>query len=142
MKHIILSILLITICSCSSNKYFYQLECVSIQEDYVVLSISNDSNPEILNFETISKNAIMGVLFNGYASSVCKSQPALLRNENEINNFKKIEKRFFSNNGDWKQFVKNAPSTDSQSNNIMVNKSLLRKYLETKSIISPLGQGF
>jgi hypothetical protein len=142
MKHIILSILLITICSCSSNKDFFQLECVSIQEDYVVLSISNAKKPENLKFKSISKNAIKGVLFNGYASTVCKSQPALLRNENEINNFKKIEKRFFSNNGDWKQFLKNVPTTNSQSNTIMVNKSLLRKYLETKSIISPLGQGF
>lgn len=143
MKHFFLTAFIIFINSCSSNKDFYQLECINIHEgDYVVLSISNALKPENLKFENISKNAIKGVLFNGYASSVCKSQPALLRNENEINNFKKIEKRFFSNNGDWKQFVKNMAITDNQPNTIMVNKTFLRKYLETKSIISPLGQGF
>lgn len=142
MKHFILSLILVLLYSCSSNKNFYQFECASIQEDYVVLSISNGINPEKLNFESASKNAIKGVLFNGYASSVCMSQPALLRNQNEINNFKKIEKIFFSNNGDWKQFVKNTATTNNQSNIIMVNKTILRKYLETKSIINPLGQGF
>ena len=119
------------------------MECINLhQQDYVTLMMSNVKKPSNVKFDDIAKNAIRGVLFNGYSSKVCKTQPALLRTMEEISAFKKIEKSFFSKNGIWKEFVKNSDLSEDSVNKILVNKTMLRKYLENKSIIKTLTNGF
>ncbi len=80
----------------------------------------------------------------------CQTQKPILKETSDIDNFKKIEKKFFSKNGIWKNYIRN--SIDSNNSKpegtkdndyyIMVNKDGLKKYLEEQKIIKSLNTGF
>lgn len=149
-KLLFLSVILFLI-SCGSKKELFNIECISIEnEGYVKLKILNYVNPSEFNIELASKNAIKAVLYSGYSSTNCQTQKPILKESSDIDNFKKIESKFFSANGKWKTFVRNSLDsnnikTDKTENKefvIMVNKDQLRKYLEEQKVIKSLNTGF
>jgi hypothetical protein len=93
---------------------------------------------------------VKSILYSGYSSTNCQTQKPLLKESADIDNFKKIERNFFSANGKWKTFVRNSldsknikmVNTDNKEFIIMVNKDQLRKYLEEQKIIKSLNTVF
>lgn len=151
MKKIILFLIILTIGSCSITKNFYNLNCISIDnEGYVQLKINSQSKLSKNKIESASKDAIYTILYSGYTSKECQTQKPILKEFSEIDNFKNIESNFFSAKGKWKVFVRNSLDTnniktDKTKNKefvIMVNKDQLRKYLEEQKIIKSLNIGF
>lgn len=145
-KYWIFVFLSIIIISCNTPKSFYKIECVSIQsEGYVKLNVSNKKLVTEYEIESASQDALRAVLFNGYSSTNCQTQQPLLYSEEAIQNFKKIEKNFFSKKGDWKNFIRNIEGSDNSKINeysVMVSKDQLRKYLIEKKCIKSLINGF
>lgn len=132
------------ILSCKSQKEFYNIECVSIEnEGYVKLKIKNLIKPLEYQIESASKDAIKAVLYSGYTSTQCQTQKPILKQSADIENFKKIESNFFSKNGAWKTFVRNASNEQNTTGfEVMIGKDQLRKYLEEKEVIKSLNNGF
>lgn len=137
--------------SCGAKKELYNIECISIEnQGYIKLKVIDYKNPSKLNIENASKDAIKAVLYSGYSSTNCQTQRPLLKETAETEKFKKIENKFFSENGIWKTYVRNSLDdsnikTDKKDNKyfyIMVNKDGLRKYLEEQKIIKSLNTGF
>jgi hypothetical protein len=142
---------LLILISCGAKKELYNIECISIEnQGYVKLKVLDYKNPTKLNIENASKDAIKAVLYSGYSSTNCQTQKPLLKETADIEKFKKIEKKFFSENGIWKTFVRNSLETsniktDKKENKdfiIMVNKDGLRKNLEEQKVIKQLNTGF
>jgi hypothetical protein len=149
-KLLMLSIILLTL-SCNAQKELYSIECISVEnEGYVKLKLLNYVKPTKFKIEEASKDAIKALLYSGYSSTNCPTQKPLLKETTDIDNFKKIEKDFFSKNGKWKTFIRNSLDVDNIKTEkitikefvIMVNKNQLRKYLEEQKIIKSLNTGF
>jgi len=147
------SLILITmsLISCGAKKELYNIECNSIEnQGYVKLKVLDYKNPSKLDIENASKDAIKAVLYSGYSSENCQTQKPLLKETTDVQKFKKIEKKFFSEGGLWKTYVRNSLDASNIKTNkkdnkdffIMVNKDELRKYLEEQKIIKPLNTGF
>lgn len=137
--------------SCGAKKELYNIECNSIEnQGYVKLKVLDYKNPSKLDIENASKDAIKAVLYSGYSSENCQTQKPLLKETTDVQKFKKIEKKFFSEGGLWKTYVRNSLDASNIKTNkkdnkdffIMVNKDELRKYLEEQKIIKPLNTGF
>jgi hypothetical protein len=152
MKRIILTLICFFLLTyCNAQKELYSVECISIEsEGYVKLQLLNYVKPTKFKIEAASKDAIKAVLYSGYSSSKCPTQKPLLKETTDIDNFKKMEKDFFSKNGKWKTFIRNSldvenvktEKTTIKEFEITVNKDLLRKYLEEQKIIKSLNTGF
>jgi len=152
MKNSIVPILFfIFLFSCNAQKELYSIECISFEnEGFVKLKLLNYVKPTKFKVEDASKDAIKALLYSGYSSANCPTQKPLLKETTDIDNFKKIEKDFFSKNGKWKTFVRNSLDIDNVKTEkitikeftIMVNKDQLRKYLEEQKIIKSLNTGF
>ena len=138
-------IVLVLLCfvNCSIKKELYQINCVSIEnEGYVKLKITNLIKPLEYQIEAASKDAIKAIL-SGYTSTQCQTQKPILKQSADLENFKKIESNFFSKNGVWKTFVRNASNEQNTTGfEVMIGKDQLRKYLEEKQIIKSLNNGF
>ncbi len=150
-KSILPFLLLFFILSCKAQKELYNIECISIEnEGYVKLKLLNYVKPTKFKIEVASKDAIKALLYSGYSSTNCPTQKPLLKETTDIDNFKKIEKNFFSKNGKWKTFIRNSLDVDNiktekitiKEFEVMVNKDQLRKYLEEQKIIKSLNTGF
>ncbi len=140
-----------SIISCNAQKELYNIECISIEnQGYVKLKVLDYKNSSKFNVENACKDAIKAILYSGYSSINCQTQKPILKEVADIENFKKIEKKFFSKNGIWKNYIRN--SIDSNNSKpagkkdndyyIMVNKDGLKKYLEEQKIIKSLNTGF
>jgi hypothetical protein len=126
--------------NCSSNKNLYQINCVSEEnQGYVEFSISNKNN--LIDVELTSKKTMKTLLFSGYTSIQCQTQKSILINNDEVENFKKIESQFFSKKGVWKTFVQENLNPQ-KINTILINKDMLKKYLVDQKIIKPLNSRF
>ena len=77
------------------------------------------------------------------SSSLCGSQMPLLSNAEEIQNFERIKKSFYTN-GTWRSFVRNSTVVDQTKGHyiIQVDRRGLRKYLTDNKIITNLNKGF
>lgn len=130
--------------NCSTKKELYQINCVSIEnEGYVKLIITNLIKPLTYQIESANKDAIKAILYSGYSSTQCQTQKPLLRQPTDLENFKKMESNFFSKNGVWKTFVRNASNKENTTGfEVMINKDQLRKFLEEKKVIKSLNNGF
>lgn len=137
--------------SCRAQKEYYNIECIGIENGgYVKLKLLNYIKPTKYKILEASKDAIKAILFSGFSSTNCQTQNPLLKETVEIDNFKKIENDFFSTKGKWKTFVRNSldiyniksEKSTIKEFEIMVNKDLLRKYLEEQKIIKSLNNGF
>jgi hypothetical protein len=152
MKKTLLTLIFLSfLTSCNAQKELYSIECISVEnEGFVKLKLLNYVKPTKFKVEEASKDAIKALLYSGYSSTNCPTQKPLLKETTDIDNFKKIEKDFFSKNGKWKTFVRNSLDIDNIKTEkktikefvIMVNKDQLRKYLEEQKIIKSLNTGF
>lgn len=135
---------LLLLINCSTKKELYQINCVSIEnEGYVKLEITNLIKPLAYQIESANKDAIKAILYSGYTSTQCQTQKPLLSQPKDFENFKKMESNFFSKNGVWKTFVRNASNEENATGfEVMINKDQLRKYLEENKVIKSLNNGF
>lgn len=150
-RSILFLFIFFVILSCKAQKEFYSLECISMEnEGFTKLKMLNYVNPTKFNIEAASKYAIKAILYVGYSSTNCPTQKPLLKDNLDIYNFKKIEKKFFSKNGKWKTFIRNSSDINNLKTEkrtikefeVLVNKELLRKFLEEQKIIKSLNTGF
>jgi hypothetical protein len=158
MKSITLSLIvmlgLIALASFTSNKRTYQTECISIQSDgSVAFKIWDTKKGDKYTPEQSRKDALHAILYSGIIGGAgCSTQPPILDETEEQENFKTIEKSFFSKTGKWSMFTRNSstqttlPSSIGDENwkvyQVSVSKNELRKYLEEQKIIKPLNNGF
>lgn len=128
----------------------YQTECVTIGTDgYVTIKIWDTKKEAKYKLDHAQKDALHAILFSGISSSAgCTAQPPILNEDKEQDNFKSIEKKFFTKKGKWSSFTRssNPPNTLEEQNNglfqITIAKDELRKYLEEKNVIKSLSNGF
>lgn len=137
-----------------SSNVNYQTECVSIDTDgYIIIKIWDTKKGINYKREQARKDAIHSLLFSGISGiNVCATQPPILNKIEEQDNFKSIEKSFFSSNGQWAKFTTSSatettlPLSLGDKNwkvfEVKVSKNELRKYLVDLKIIKSLNNGF
>jgi len=138
----------------TQNQSTYQVECVSVENDgSITIKIWNTKLGKKYTPEQASKDAIDAILFSGVpGNNGCIAQKPILTNQEAIDNFSKIEKDFYSKNGNWSIYTHEATTETTIPENIgdkswkvyrvSVSKNLLRKYLEDQKIIKSLNSGF
>jgi hypothetical protein len=132
----------------------YQTECVSIQSDgYITIKIWNTKAGKSYKPEQSRKDAVHALLFSGISGSKgCTTQEPLLKKSDDIENFQKIEKEFFSKNGKWVLYTRSSstettlPDGIGEKNwkvfQVAISRDALKKYLEEQKIIKSLNTGF
>ncbi len=140
--------------SFASNNRNYQTECVTIETDgYVTLKIWDTKIGAKYKPEQARKDAIHAILFSGVSGgNGCSTQPPILNKSEEQENFKTIEKSFFSKKGQWSMFTRSSATETTLPANlgvknwkvyqVSISKNELRKYLEELKIIKSLTNGF
>jgi hypothetical protein len=140
--------------SFTQNNRTYQTECLTTNIDgYVTIKIWDSSKGPKYNLEQARKDAVDAILFSGISGgNGCSTQPPFLVSVKEVDNFKAIEKSFFSKKGIWATFTRSALLETTLVTNLKVNsskvyqvsisKNELRKYLEEQKIIKKLTNGF
>ena len=121
----------------------YQVNCKSIQSDVIEVEIWATKKPAKYRIERACRDAINANLYSTMSSSLCGSQMPLLSNAEEIQNFERIKKSFYTN-GTWRSFVRNSTVVDQTKGHyiIQVDRRGLRKYLTDNKIITNLNKGF
>jgi hypothetical protein len=132
----------------------YQTECISIETDgYVIIKIWDTKKGMNYNVEQARKDAVDAVLFSGISGkNGCATQPPIINKTEEQENFKTIEKSFFSKKGKWIIYTRSAATETTLPDKlgvknwkvyqVSVSKNELRKYLEEQKIIKSLNNGF
>lgn len=140
--------------SFSASKSNYQIECVRISPDgYVLLKIWDLQKGANYKLEQAKIDVVSNLLYAGFSGkNDCITQSPFLNSNEEITNFKKIEKNFFSKSGKYAFLIKGSIKVSMQNNltpnksikvfEIEVSKNELRKYLEEQKIIKSLNNGF
>jgi hypothetical protein len=152
------NLILITFCivqfSFIASNRNYQTDCVSLETDgYVTIKIWDTKKGAKYNAEQARKDAIHAILYSGISgSNGCTTQPPILNKSEEQENFKSIEKSFFSKKGKWSIFTRSSatettlPAKLGVKNwkvyQVSISKNELRKYLEEQKIIKSLTNGF
>jgi hypothetical protein len=137
----------------SKNNRGYQTECVTNETDgYATFKIWDTNIGAKYSQEEARKDAVNAILFSGISGSKgCATQPPILNKTEEQENFKTIEKSFFSKKGKWIIFTRSAAPETLPANlgvknwkvyQVSVSKNELRKYLEEQKIIKSLNNGF
>jgi len=138
----------------AQKQYAYQVECVSVENDgSFTIKIWNTKLGKKYTPEQARKDAIDAILFSGVpGNNGCIAQKPILATQQAIDNFSKIEKDFYSKNGNWSNYTREANTETTIPENIgdkswkvykvSVSKNLLRKYLEDQKIIKSLNSGF
>ena len=136
------------------NNPTYQTECVTLETDgYVTIKIWNTKKGAKYKPEQARKDAIHAILFSGISGgNVCTTQPPILNKTEELENFKTIEKSFFTKKGKWSMFTRSSATESTLPANlgikkwkvyqVSISKNELRKYLEEQKIIKSLTNGF
>jgi hypothetical protein len=157
-KHTLLRLLIVStafmLLSFTGNNKYCQTECVKIEHDgYVTIKIWDTKKGAKYKPEQARKDAIYAILYSGVSgSNGCSTQPPILNKPEAIDNFKSIQKRFFSKKGKWTSFTRSSTTETTLSEDLGVNKykvyqvsvskNELRKYLEEQKIIKSLTNGF
>ena len=140
--------------SFASNNRNYQTECVTIETDgYVTIKIWDTKKGAKYKPEQARKDAIRSFLYSGISGgNGCATQPPILNKTEEQENFKSIQKSFFSSKGKWSMFTRSSatettlPASIGLKNwkvyQVSISKNELRKYLEEQKIIKSLNTGF
>jgi hypothetical protein len=140
--------------SYKENSISYQTECISIgTEGYIILKIWDSNKGIKYKLQQAKKDAIHAVLYSGISgNNNCVTQSAILTKQEYVEKFHKIEKDFFSSNGDWSKFTTSSATETTLPNSlgakkwkvyqISVSKDALKKYLEEKSILKSINIGF
>ncbi|MCX8490602.1 MAG: hypothetical protein ORN54_06000 [Cyclobacteriaceae bacterium] len=136
------------------NINFYQIECISIENDgYITLKIWDSKQGKNYKADQARKDAIHAILFSGVPpTNSCATQKPILTDSESQNNFEKIQSEFFGKNGAWTKYTRMAetqyalPQSIGKKNwkvyQVAVAKNLLRKDLEDQKIIKSLNSGF
>ncbi len=132
----------------------YQTDCVSLETDgYVTIKIWDTKKGKTYTTQQARKDAVATILFSGISgTNGCITQPPILNKANEQQNFKSIEKKFFSKNGKWSVFTKSSAVETTlpisvgdkkwKVYQVSVSRDQLRKYLEEQKIIKALNSEF
>jgi hypothetical protein len=132
----------------------YQTYCVNIEADgYLTLKIWDTKKGVKYLPEQARKDAIHAILFSGISGgNGCSKQPPILNKNEEQENFKSIQKHFFSKKGKWAMFTRSSATETTLPVNlgvqnwkvyqVSVSKNELRNYLEEQKIIKSLNNGF
>jgi hypothetical protein len=140
--------------SFATNNLSYQTECISMEMDgYITLKIWDTKKGVSYTSEQSRKDAIHAILYSGIAGiKGCTTQAPLLNKIEAQENFKNIEKSFFSIKGKWTMFTRSSEIETTLPENlgiknwkvyqVSVSKNELRKYLEEQKIIKSLNNGF
>ena len=151
---LILALSSLMLLSFASNNRNYQTECVSIETDgYVTIKIWDTKKSAKYNSEQARKDAVHAILFSGISGgNSCATQPPILNKTEEQENFKTIEKCFFTKKGKWSMFTRSSATESTLPANlgiknwkvyqVSISKNELRKYLEEQKIIKSLTNGF
>ena len=150
--------ILITCCfklfSFAANNLSYQTESISMEMDgYITLKIWDTKKGVNYTSEQSRKDAIHAILYSGIAGiKGCTTQAPLLNKIEAQENFKNIEKSFFSIKGKCTMFTRSSEIETTLPENlgiknwkvyqVSVSKNELRKYLEEQKIIKSLNNGF
>ena len=124
----------------------YHVECYNLNStDYIELKVWSDAK----KYSTIKaeKNAIHALLYSGVSGgNNCITQKPILTSEEYRNEFKKIERKFFSRKGNWKVYIKSSTfikeNTKTNYYIVSVSKQQLINFLIEKKIIKSLTNGF
>ena len=140
--------------SFATNNLSYQTECISMEMDgYITLKIWDTKKGVNYTSEQSRKDAIHAILYSGIAGiKGCTTLSPLLSKMEAQENFKNIEKSFFSKKGKWTMFTRSSEIETTLPENlgiknwkvyqVSVSKNELRKYLEEQKIIKSLNNGF
>ncbi len=151
---IIILMLSSNFCVLAQNKDPFQIECVTVESNNsITIKIWNTKSGKKYKQEQARKDAIIAVLFSGVpGNNGCVMQKPILSTQEEKENFKKIEKTFFSKKGSWSNYTREATTENTLPESIgekswkvyivSVSKDILRRYLEEKKIIKTLNTGF
>ena len=132
----------------------FQTECVTVESDsYITIKIWDTKKGAKYKPEQARKDAIRSFLYSGISGgNGCATQPPILNKTEEQENFKSIQKSFFSSKGKWSMFTRSSATETTLPANIglknwkvyqvSVSKNELRKYLEEQKIIKSLNNGF
>jgi hypothetical protein len=132
----------------------FQAECVSLEVDgYVTLKIWDTKKGIRYKSEQARKDAIHVILYSGISGGAfCTTQPPILDQAEEQENFKFFEKNFFAKKGEWSIFSRTSATETSIPSKlgaskwnifqVSISKNELRKYLEEQKIIKSLATGF
>ena len=154
LKNLIIIALCIMQFSFIADNRNYQTECVTVETDsYITIKIWDIKKGSNYNAEQARKDAIHAILYSGISGgNGCTTQPPILNKTEEQEQFKSIEKSFFSKNGKWSMFVRSAVTETTLPTNlgnknwkvfqVAISKNELRKYLEEQKIIKSLNNGF
>jgi len=155
MKNLIITfMILLTTTSFAQKQYAYQIECVSVENNgSVTIKIWNTKLGKKYTQKQARKDAIDAILYSGVpGNNGCITQKPILTTQETIDNFSKLENNFFSKNGKWSDYTREATISTNIPENIgdkswkvytvSVSKDLLRKYLEEQKIIKSLNSGF
>ena len=136
------------------KQFAYQVECISVENNgSVTIKIWNTKKGKRYSQQQARKDAVHSILYSGVpGNNGCVAQKPLLSTPKSIEAFKKIENDFFSKNGEWSKYSREAsvPTTLPQQigdkkwkvYQVSISKDLLRKYLEEQKIIKSLNSGF
>ena len=132
----------------------FQTECVTVESDgYMTIKIWDTKKGAKYKAEQARKDAIRSFLYSGISGgNGCATQPPILNKTEEQENFKSIQKSFFSSKGKWSMFTRSSATETTLPANVglknwkvyqvSVSKNELRKYLEEQKIIKSLNNGF
>lgn len=138
----------------AQKQFAYQVECISVENSgSVSVKIWNTKKGKKYSQLQARKDAVHAILFSGVpGSNGCVTQKPILSTPESIEAFKKIENDFFSKNGEWSIFTREASISTTLPQQIgdkkwkvyqvSISKDLLRKYLEEHKIIKSLNTGF
>jgi len=157
MKKFILlffSLIMLSLPTYAQKQFAYQVECISVEiSGSVTIKIWNTKKGKKYSQLQARKDAVHAILFSGVPSSNgCITKKPILSSPESIEAFKKIENDFFSKNGEWSKYTREASVAATLPQQIgdkewkvyqvSVSKDLLRKYLEEQKIIKSLNTGF
>lgn len=138
----------------AQKQFAYQVECISVESSgSVSVKIWNTKKGKKYSQLQARKDAVHAILFSGVpGSNGCVTQKPILSTPESIETFIKIENDFFSKNGEWSKFTREASISTTLPQQIghkkwkvyqvSISKDLLRKYLEEHKIIKSLNSGF
>ena len=156
-KNLIILLQLLIICNLSfaqKSTNAFQTECVTVESDgYITIKIWDTKKGAKYKPEQARKDAIRSFLYSGISGgNGCATQPPILNKTEEQENFKSIQKSFFSSKGKWSMFTRSSASETTLPASIglknwkvyqvSISKNELRKYLEEQKIIKSLTNGF
>ena len=138
----------------TKRKFRYQVECCSVDVTGLIsIRIWRSTRFKRYSYRQASRDAVHAILFSGVSGkNGCVTQKPLLSTPKSLDAFKKIENDFFSKNGEWSKYTREASVATTLPQQIgdkkwkvykvSISKDLLRKYLEEQKVIKTLNSGF